>query len=140
MDRCKERAGRTRAILEGPVVRCSCCRARFELIETVWPTTGGVLGPPATPRQLLVIGTLLFSTAAAVSLLFAGNGLPIREPSPGPLAGVAVLLLIAGAFFLAYWPCNYLGWLVDVALFPAEARAGTCPNCRHCNWIWPWSG
>jgi len=119
-------------------VRCRHCRDRFGLIETTWWT--GPSGPPATPRQLLVLSTLLFSGAGAVFLFFLARGAPPGDSLPGSAAGVAAILLLSGAFFFCYWPCIYLDWLVDMALPRGEDRAGTCPACGHHNWIWPWSG
>ena len=103
-------------------MRCRSCGLRFDLLHTTF--WGFAPGPPATPRQALVVFTVLLQIAASLFLVW-----PVTAFVFGLLSLVALL-----AWFLIY-----IDWLLFQGNPYDRRRAGTCPVCNKPNCIWPWS-
>src|SRR5262249_20301979 len=103
-------------------MRCRSCGLRFDLLHTTF--WGFAPGPPATPRQALVVFTVLLQIAASLFLL-----------SPVAAFGFGLLILRP----LLAWCRIYIDWLLLQGNRSNRRRAGTCPVCKKPNCIWPWS-
>ena len=103
-------------------MRCRSCGLRFDLLHTTF--WGFSPGPPATPRQALVVFTVLLQIAASLFLVW-----------PATAFVFGLLSLVA----LLAWFMIYIDWLLFQGNPYNHRRAGTCPVCKKPNCIWPWS-
>jgi hypothetical protein len=106
---------------EGAGMRCRHCQARFDLLDSV--DTGDDWEGVGTPgRGLYVVGLL--------SLLVIIPSFGLAWLLGGPPYGLFVGEV---GWFLLIWGVEYHTLLYDYK------GAGTCPQCKKHNRVWPWS-